>query len=97
MQARPADAEGECRAQPLVVGNANASRPKAQTGDVSALSPTGRTAAAGGEKEETWAFLIRVTEETTMRIGAMPVLELIHAPTLRRVMGACLNIPGNYN
>ena len=49
----------------------------------------------GREEQESWALLVRVTEETTMRVGIVRRDGLLHALTLGASRASCLVIPGN--
>jgi hypothetical protein len=96
VEARPTAPEGEGRRDALLPGDANAADPEAQVGEVAPSRPPRRSTASGRQEEEAWAFLIRMPEETTVRLGAVPDGELIHPPTLRRTDHPCLTNPGNY-
>ncbi len=96
MEAGPTDAEGERGRGSLVTGDANAARPNPQACDSVALRSAWRTSATRREKEKARSLLIRVTEQTTMRITPVLGVEIVHARTLGRTHRPCLNIPGNY-
>ena len=96
MEARPAGPEGEGRCDALVAGNADAPGPQSEPDQVRTWRWPRRSTATGRQEEEAWALLIGVTEETTMRLGAVTCGELIHAPTLDRAIRPCLTNAGNY-
>ncbi len=96
MEARPTDPEVECRGDALVPGETDASKPQAQAGQVGSWRWPRRPAATSRQQEKAGALLIGVTEETTMRFGAVLAGELVHPLTLEGVPSPCLTNPGNY-
>lgn len=97
MEARPAGPESEGRGDALLPGDADAPDAKSKPDEIGTLASSWRPTASGRQEEETRPFLIGVTEETTVRLGTVPDRELIHAPTLGRVVHQRLTNPGNYS
>ena len=96
VEARPTGPEGEgCRGA-LLAGDANTANPEAQGAQIGTNQWPGRSSAPRRQEEEARAFLIRMPEETTVRLGAVLDGDLIHPPTLRRTDHPCLTNPGNY-
>jgi hypothetical protein len=96
MEARPTGPEGERCRDAFLAGDADTSDPEAQGGQIGTRRWPGRSSAPRRQEEEARAFLIRMPEETTVRLGAILDGELIHPPTLERTDHPCLTNPGNY-
>lgn len=72
MQARPADAQSEGRRDALLAGDADTAGPEPNGGQTTPGRRSWWTTAASREEQEAWTFLVGVTKETTMRLGAIP-------------------------
>jgi len=96
MEARPAGSEGEGRCDALLLGDADAPGPQSEADQVRTWRWARRSAAASRQEEEVRPFLVGMPKETTVRIGPIVRLELIHAVTLGPAINRCLNIPGNH-
>ncbi len=96
MEGRPAGPKGASGRDAVLPDDADAPGAKSKPVEIGTLDSSWRPTAAGGQEEETRPFLIHVTEQTTMRLGALPDRGLIHAPTLGRVAAPYLKNPGNY-
>jgi hypothetical protein len=97
VEACPADPQSKGRGDALVTSDPDTACPKAKIDQPVARRRAGWATAAGREEEEARPFLIRMAEETTMRVGTMVGLEFVHARTLGRSVRRCLTNPGNYS
>jgi hypothetical protein len=79
VQAGPAGAEHEGRCDTLFGRGPHTANPEAQCREVLSCRSARWSSASGGEEQEPRAFLIRVTEWATMRVGACAR----HVATLR--------------
>ena len=79
IQARPTGTEGEGRGDALLMCDADAADPKAQTGEILFDPGSGWPPAARGQEQEPRSLLISMAKRSTVWIGA----DARHAATLR--------------
>lgn len=95
VQAGPADAQRQSGGDVLIASEADAAQAEAESAQVGPWHRRRGPTAASGQKKEARAFLVGVTEETTMWISPVVGLQLVHERTLGRASLPCLTNPGN--